>query len=476
MILTLKDTETAPLIAAVKVRHQTFQEQYPGEPNLRQPLHTIYGGAHLFKSDTIKRLGQLASRSLDDHAPDFVRFWRALRLPGHEGFPERLASLASLTAELQGRPPSPETETLWLAHTIYERIRAKIASEPVEDFRIDFEDGYGHRPDAEEDQTAISAATAFAEALNTGGLAPFMGIRIKPFNGELIARGIRTLDLFLTKLKEASPQTWPENLLITLPKVEYTEAITTLCRVLDALEARLGIPRLKIELMIETTQSVFDPAGRVALREFVARAEGRCFAAHFGTYDYTASCDIISAKQTMDNPVCDFARDHMKVALARTGVFLSDGATNVMPVGPHKITDSSQEPFRHAENLAHVHAAWRLSFDHIQNSLRHGIYQGWDLHPAQIPIRYAAVYHFFLSHLGSATERLRHFIEGAAKATLSGNVFDDAATGQGLLNFFIRAYECKAIGSDELKATGLSVEDLKTRSFPKILSRKLASR
>ena len=62
----------------------------------------------------------------------------------------------------------------------------------------------------------------------------------------------------------------------------------------------------------------------------------------------------------------------------------------------------------------------------------------WDLHPAQLPSRYAAVYAFYLSALDAATRRLRAFIDKAAQATLVGDVFDDAATGQGLLNFFVR--------------------------------------
>src|SRR5262249_52790388 len=154
-----------------------------------------------------------------------------------------------------------------------------------------------------------------------------------------------------------------------------------------------------------------------------------CVGAHFGTYDYTAGLGITAARQTMMNPTCDFAKHVIQVSLAGTGVFLSDGATNVMPVG----------------DRASVHRAWQTSYRHIRHSLETGFYQGWDLHPAQLPIRYAATHLFFLESLSSASERLGAFIAKAAKATLIGDVFDDAATGQGLLNYFLRGLACGAL-------------------------------
>ncbi|MBD0326542.1 MAG: phosphoenolpyruvate kinase, partial [Pyrinomonadaceae bacterium] len=92
-------------------------------------------------------------------------------------------------------------------------------------------------------------------------------------------------------------------------------------------------------------------------------------------------------------------------------------------------------------------------------------------HPAQLPTRYAAVYSFFLESLDAASERLRNFVEKAAKATLVGDVFDDAATGQGLLNYFLRALNCGAIKEDEaLQLSGLTPAELRSGSFVKILS------
>ncbi len=207
--------------------------------------------------------------------------------------------------------------------------------------------------------------------------------------------------------------------------------------------------------MIETTQSVFAPDGVVALPRFIAEGRGRVVAAHFGTYDYTAACGITAAHQHMRHPACDFAKHVMQIALAGTGIWLSDGATNIMPVGSRDA----------------VHQAWRLHSTHVRHSLENGFYQGWDLHPAQLPSRYATVYAFFLDGLDAASGRLRTFVERSARATLVGDVFDDAATGQGLLNYFLRAMNCGAITEAEaVQMSGLSAEELRGRSFVRILN------
>jgi hypothetical protein len=121
-----------------------------------------------------------------------------------------------------------------------------------------------------------------------------------------------------------------------------------------------------------------------------------------------------------------------------------------------------------------VHAAWHLSHAHIRNSLVGGFYQGWDLHPAQIPVRYATCYAFFLEGFAQAAERLSAFVEKAGQATLVGDVFDDAATGQGLLNYFLRALNCGAIGIADIAPTGLTKEEFGLRSFAKILAARAA--
>jgi hypothetical protein len=143
-----------------------------------------------------------------------------------------------------------------------------------------------------------------------------------------------------------------------------------------------------------------------------------------------------------------------------------------MPVAPNRFVEGGPPltPEQIEENRAVVHRAWKLHYDHVQHSLMTGFYQGWDLHPAQLPTRYAAVYAFFLESLPAASERLKNFVEKAAKATLVGDVFDDAATGQGLLNYFLRAINCGAITEQEaLERSGLTLPELRSASFMKIL-------
>ena len=222
-----------------------------------------------------------------------------------------------------------------------------------------------------------------------------------------------------------------------------------------------------METMVEATQIIMDDEGRNPLMRIIKASEGRCIAAHFGTYDYTASCGITAKYQTMAHPVCDFAHHMTKVALGGTGIFLSDGATNVMPVAPNRGEKLSKEKLK--ENADSVHNAWRIGYGHTMHSLINGFYQGWDLNPAQLPMRYAATYNFFLSSYDDAVFRLKTFVERAAISTLTGDIFDDAATGQGLLNFFLKAMNCGAITEEEATATGLTLEEIRSRSFYKIL-------
>jgi hypothetical protein len=266
----------------------------------------------------------------------------------------------------------------------------------------------------------------------------------------------------------------PPNFVVTLPKVTLPEQPRTLVRLLEILEKRhqLAPGALRFELMVETTQALIGPDGYCPLPALLAACEGRCVGAHLGTYDFTASCNITAAHQAMDHPMCDLAKGMMLLSFAGTGIFLSDGATNVMPVPPHRGQELTPEQVE--QNRAAVHAAWQLSHRHIRHSLVGGFYQGWDLHPGQLPVRYAACYAFFLEGLASAAERLKNFIEKAAQATLVGDVFDDAATGQGLLNYFLRALNCGAIDLADIEQTGLTADEVELRSFAKILAARRA--
>src|SRR5215472_13284748 len=257
----------------------------------RQPVHTVYGGAQLFAPDTTSKLGAIALRAMREHAPD-------------------AATLASVLGKID-----PE-----LASRVYARVVAKLEREPVEDYRIDFEDGFGVRPDAEEDEVAKTAATSVASGMAAGTLPSGIGIRIKNLGDEMKRRSLRTLELFLSALAERTGGRLPANFVITLPKITSPEQVTHLTEACEAYESMHVVPggSLKFEVMIETPESVFGRDGRVALPEFIARGRRRITAAHFGTYDYTAALGITAAHQHMLHPSCDFAKHVMQVSLSGT--------------------------------------------------------------------------------------------------------------------------------------------------------------
>ena len=418
------------------------------ERSQRQPVHTVYGGAQLFAPDTTGRLGAIALTTLREYASDAATLAAALGFNGD------------------------------LAERIYPRIVNKLEREPVEDYRIDFEDGFGNRSDAEEDAAARTAASHAVSGLKAGTLPPRIGIRIKNL-GETKRRGLRTFELFLSTLLDGTGGVLPPDFVVTLPKITAPEQVSALAAACEELESRYRLPpdTLRFELMVETPESIFSRDGRVALPELVARGNGRVTAAHFGTYDYTASLGITAAHQHMLHPVCDFAKHVMQVALAGTGVWLSDGATNIMPVAPNRAPPGGTlTAAARAANTSAIHSAWKLHAAHVRHSLVGGFFQGWDLHPAQLPTRYAAVFSFFIEGLDDASARLNALIQAAAPATPEGSVFDDAATGQALLNYLLRAVNCGAVTEREaVDASGLSSAELRSRSFAQIISGRRAA-
>ncbi len=447
MQTSLQEQDLDPIFSNLAKANQEFNKVYPGEGKSEQPVHTLYGGAQLFKKDSIQKIAALSQKHLKEYAPDAKSLAKALKLPGSKK----------------------------LHQTIYERIESKLEKCAVEDFRIDFEDGYGNRPDQEEDATAEFTAKEVAQGMKEKTLSPFIGIRVKNFSEELKKRSVRTLDIFISTLVKETKGKLPSGFVITLPKVSIPEQVQAFVKILSLLEEKNRLPKnsLKLEIMIELTQSILNSQGIINLSSFIDNSGGRCRSAHFGTYDYTASCDITAAYQMMEHPACDFALHMMKIAYAGRGIWLSNGATSVMPVPIHRIVDGKKLSKKEInENYESVHRAWRLSYSNITHSLKNAYYQGWDLHPGQIPIRYAALYTFFLQSLDQASIRLKNFMGKAAQATLVGDVFDDAATGQGLLNYFLRALSAGAITEDEIVKTGLTLEELQTKSFVAILNKR----
>jgi len=412
---------------------------------MRQPVHVVYGGAHLYRAESPQKLGKLALTAMETHGYDDDAF----------------ASLVGL------REPG-------LAGELGARVREKLQRDPIEKTCIDFEDGYGPRRDGEEDAEATRAAGELANAAGSSAAsATIVGIRIKALAGFTAARAARTLEIFLSTLLRTTLGVLPEGFTVTLPKVSGVEEVAALADLLSAHEARLGLAdgRIGIELMVETPRALLDADGRVALPSIVAAARGRCVAAHLGAYDLTASLGVTAGAQRLDHPACELARLLMQMSLAGTGVLVVDGATTVLPIARHRVAAGAPlDDQQIAANLADVHSAWSLHAAAVTRALGLGIYQGWDRHPAQLPARYGAVYAFFLAERTAMTARLQAFVAKATQAMRSGQIFDDAATGQGLLNFFVRGVACGALSDDDVLATGLTLDELEARSFSQIVA------
>ncbi len=379
--------------------------RYPGDPGTRQPVHTVYVPADAFSAGTARSWGQRALAALDEHAPDAGAF----------------AAVLGIADELAG--------------PVYARVRAKLEREPVEDLRVDFEDGYGVRADEEEDADAARAARLVAEAFDAGTAPPYMGVRVKCMEADVRDRGIRTLDVFLTGLMAAGGL--PGGLVLTLPKVSHPQQVGAMVRLAEEFERAHGLAagRLGFEIQIETTQAVLGPDGRATVARLIEAGEGRVTGLHYGTFDYSAACGVAAAHQAPDHPVADHAKTVMQVAAAGTGVRLSDGSTNVLPVGA----------------TGRVHEAWRLHHRLVRRSLARAYYQGWDMHPAQLPTRYAAVYAFYREGLEAAVARLVAYTgEGG------GDVLDEPATVRALSGYLLRGVDCGAVDAAEVTGpTGL---------------------
>ncbi len=382
-------------VRAITAEHAA---RHPGVDEGRQPVHTFYVPADRFAATTPADLGAEALRLLEAHAPDAAAFGEVFGL-------------------------SPE-----LAPRVRERVAAKLAKEPVEDLRIDFEDGYGTRPDGEEDAHVAQAVEAVAQAYPVRGLPHYWGLRVKSFADGGHERAMRTLDAFLTGLRDTLGRL-PSGFTVTFPKVIMAEHVAVFADFCGRLEEALGLPagRLRFEIQVETTEAIINDRGEMGLPAIVAAAGGRLTAAHFGVYDYTAACVLPPGQQRLDHPACDFARHVMQVSLAGTGVRLADGGTNVVPA---------------SEEREDVHHAWAEHARLVRHSLRHGFNQGWDVHAAHLPGRYAAVYGWYLDGIDQAVERVTAWRKRTAG---KDGVLDEPATIRAIEAHLRRAVDCGAI-------------------------------
>ncbi len=402
----------------------------------RQPVHTVFGGAHLFRAGVVERFRALAIESLDTYAGDSAEFGNAFGIA------------------------SPE-----LAERVHARVREKLQREPIEDYRIDFEDGYGTRDDSEEDAHTDAAAREVAAAMAAGALPWRVGIRVKSFGESERARSERTLRLFLKTLIDAAGGL-PEHFIVNLPKVSAVAEIEEFDRVLSACERehKLADGSIALEVMVETPGIVLARDGRSPLPDLLSVGKARVGGAIFGAYDFTSALGIAASQQSLRHPACDFARNMMLVAFAGSWVQLSDGATAVIPVAVHAVPKGGAlTPAQRDENRREVHAAWRIHRDNVRHAMSCGFYQGWDLHPAQLVSRYAATYEFFIEGLGPAAARVKNFLAKSAQATRVGTAFDDMATVRGLGNHFRRARNAGAITQAEMDALlGFSTQLIET--------------
>ncbi|MGW9632267.1 DUF6986 family protein [Agromyces sp. NPDC055520] len=400
-------------------------DAYPGDDGSRQPVHTVYVPA-------------------DRYVAGLPAEWGAAALAAAEsaGGLEALAVRVGLDAAL--------------VDAVVPAVRDKLEREPIEDLRLDFEDGYGDRGDEVEDADAWRMAERVAATVAAGLAPPFIGVRFKSFEASTRARGIRTLDLFVTTLVARGPL--PDGLMLTLPKVSTVAQVEAMAEIAAALERAHGLAegRLRFEVQVETPQLVLGHDGVSPLAQLPGAVPGRISGLHYGTYDYSAALAISAANQSMEHPVADFAKEVMQLAAAGTGIRLSDGSTNILPVGDHAID------------------AWRLHARLVRRSLDRGFFQGWDLHPHQLATRFIATYGFYREGYAAAAERLRDYLGGGGggrdgSAGAARAVLDEPATARALAGYVLRGVECGALADAEIAADlGIDRRGLVRFAHPKL--------
>jgi citrate lyase beta subunit len=406
------DRITSDLDRLLAVADAELRSGYDGGGWRRQPVHTAYVAAHTFGPDAVREWGAQALTALEELAPG----------------PGELAAATGLAPEV--------------AAAVHPLVLTKLARQPVEDLRIDFEDGYGVRDDETEDAHARAAARSLATVLRDDSAPPFTGLRCKSLENGTRRRAVRTLQIFLSTLLEYD-RPLPPGFVITLPKVTSAAQVSAMAVLCERMDEAFGIGpprRLAFEIQVETPQAILGADGAATIAQCV-HASDRLSGLHYGTYDYSAALGIAGPYQSMEHPAADHAKAVMQVAAAGTGVQLSDGSTSVLPAG------TGDE----------VMTAWRLHYRLVRRSLERGFYQGWDLHPAQLVTRYTATYAFYREGLPAAAARLRD----AAKRSATGQ--EEPATIRALASFLSRALDCGALDETELtELTNLTAGQLRS--------------
>lgn len=416
---TFTEREFATATEWLTPTDQLLENAYPGDDGSRQPIHTVYIPGQNYRAGIAQEWGQRAEAYVEA-AGGYAVLGDALGLAADE------------------------------RDAVLDRVRAKLASEPIEDLRIDFEDGFGDKGDEAEDAAVVKATRELVADLAAGTAPPYVGIRFKCFELATRERGMRTLDLFLTTLvAELGPEGLPEGLILTLPKVSTVEQVHVMVMLVERLENELGLApgRLTFEVQIETPQVIIGADGTFPIAKFLHRGQGRISGLHYGTYDYSASVGVSAAQQSLEHPVADFAKEVMQVAVAGTGVRLSDGSTNVIP----------------ASEGASAVPTWELHGRLVTRSLERAYYQGWDLHPAHLPSRFAASYAFFRAGVAEVSTRLRNYVQQNTEGFL-----DEPATARPLAAFLSRGVQSGAVAQAELAdSVGISPAELLDIAYPR---------
>lgn len=416
--LALGESERRKIAESLAATDALLASAYPGDDGSRQPVHTAYIPADTFNAGLPLQWGTTALAAADAQG-----------------------GLEAVAASLGFANPA----------TLAGLVERKLGAEPIEDLRLDFEDGFGSRPDTEEDAHALAAGREVSDAVRSGSAPPFIGIRFKCFEEATRERGLRTLDLFISSLLEHGEL--PDGLVLTLPKVSTVAQVQAMDYACGRLEEVHGLQpgRLRFEVQMETPQLILAADGTVPVAQLLHAASGRISALHYGTYDYSASLEISAAYQSMEHPAADYAKQVMQVAVAGTGVRISDGSTNVLPIGT-------------PENVA---SAWALHSRLVARSLAAGYYQGWDLHPAQLVTRYLATYDFYRSGFSAAALRLKNYVH-----KIESTILDEPATARALARFIHRGLACGALTGDEVsEEAGVSIAELTLLAHPKVSNR-----
>lgn len=413
MIRRLDDAVLADVDRRLSAADAQLANRYPGDDGRRQPIHTVYIPGNRYTATMPADWGSAALTTAKDAGG--------------------LDAVASLVGASTGIDCEPDT--------LATLVENKLTTEPIEDLRIDFEDGYGTFDDATEDADVAQAIAALRTALDAGTSTPFVGTRFKCFEAGTRARGLRTLDMFVSGLVASGGL--PDGLTLTLPKVTSVDQVEAMVAVASALEVANGLPagRIRFEVQVETPQAILGADGSAPVAQFIHAGQGRVSSLHYGTYDYSASLGIAAAYQSMEHPAADHAKNVMQLAVAGTGVHMSESSTNILPVG---------DP----DNVA---MAWKLHARLVRRHLERGIYQGWDMHPAQLVTRYLATYAFYRGAFAPAANRLRNYVH-----RLDSTVMDEPATARALANVIHRGRVCGALTVGEIEtATDLSMSTVR---------------